>query len=151
MGPIAPRVSHPEVRAALDLFVAWIEYRLVYWSLPSVAVALVHDQELLWAQAFGEADTERHVPATPATRYRIGSVTKLFTATAIMQLRDAGKLRLDDPVVKHLPWFKIARERDHEGVELTVRQLLSHTSGLPREAAFPYWETMEFPSIDEVR
>ncbi|HEV8530357.1 MAG TPA: serine hydrolase domain-containing protein, partial [Methylomirabilota bacterium] len=149
--PTPPSLDHPELRAALDLFVAWIEYRLAYWSLPSIAVALVHDQQLLWARAFGQADVERGIPATPATVYRVGSVTKLFTATAVMQLRDAGALRLDDPVAQHLPWFKIARERDHEGVELTVRQLLSHTSGLPREAAFPYWETMDFPSIAEVR
>jgi CubicO group peptidase (beta-lactamase class C family) len=149
--PATPSLTHPEVRAALDLFVAWIEYRLAYWSLPSIAVAVVHDQKLLWARAFGEADVERRIPATPATRYRVGSVTKLFTATAVMQLRDAGALRLDDSVAKYLPWFKIAREPDHEAVELTVRHLLSHTSGLPREAAFPYWETMEFPSIDEVR
>jgi CubicO group peptidase (beta-lactamase class C family) len=149
--PTRPSLDHPELRAALDLFVAWIEYRLAYWSLPSIAVAIVHDQQLLWARAFGQADVERGIPATPATVYRVGSVTKLFTATAVMQLRDAGALRLDDPVAQHLPWFKIARERDHEGVELTVRQLLSHTSGLPREAAFPYWETMDFPSIAEVR
>jgi len=147
----AVSIEHPELRAALDLFVAWIEYRLAYWSLPSLAVAVVHDQRLLWSRAFGEADVERHIPATPATIYRIGSVTKLFTATAVMRLRDAGALKLDDPVAQHLPWFKIAREAAHGGVELTVRQLLCHTSGLPREAAFPYWETMDFPSMVEVR
>ncbi|MBI3825944.1 MAG: serine hydrolase [Candidatus Rokubacteria bacterium] len=148
---VRPRLDHPEVRAALDLLVAWIEYRLAYWSLPSLAIAVVHDQELLWARAFGDADVERGIPATPATRYRIGSITKLFTATAVMQLRDAGALRLDDPVARHLSWFTIAREPEHDGVELTVRQLLSHTTGLPREAAFPYWETFEFPAIAELR
>lgn len=149
--PASARPLRPEVRAALDLLAAWIEYRLAYWSLPSIAVAVVHDQELLWARAFGHADVERGIPATPATRYRIGSVTKLFTATAIMQLRDAGALRLDDPVAQHLPWFTIAREPDHAEAGLTLRQLLSHTSGLPREAAFPYWETLAFPSAAEVR
>ncbi len=149
--PSVPGADHPEIRAALDLFVAWVEYRLAYWSLPSAAVAIVHDQRLLWSRAFGEADVERRIPATPATRYRIGSITKLFTATAIMQLRDAGALELDRPVARYLPWFAIAREPGHEGLELTVRHLLSHTSGLPREAAFPYWETLEFPSIAAVR
>lgn len=142
---------HPELRAALDLLTAWIEYRIAYLSLPSMAVAVVHDQQILWTRAFGAADVEGGIPATPATCYRIGSVTKLFTATAIMQLRDAGALRLDDPVTQHLPWFKIGGPRDQTDAELTIRQLLSHTSGLPREAAFPYWETLEFPLIADVR
>jgi CubicO group peptidase (beta-lactamase class C family) len=149
--PVTVNPAHPELRAALDLFTAWIEYRLAYWALPSIAVAIVHDQRVLWARGFGEADVERGIGATPSTRYRIGSVTKLFTATAVMQLRDAGALSLDDPVARHLPWFKIARGQDHADVELTVRHLLSHTSGLPREAAFPYWETLEFPPIALVR
>jgi len=148
--PTSARTRHPELRAALDLLTAWIEYRLAYLSLPSIAVAVVHDQELLWSCAFGQADVQRGISATPSTRYRIGSVTKLFTATAVMQLRDAGALKLDDPVALHLPWFKIAREREHDA-ELTLRQLLSHTSGLPREAAFPYWETLEFPPMADVR
>src|SRR5882672_7534856 len=126
--PAIANPAHPELRAALDLFTAWIEYRLAYWALPSIAVAVVHDQQLLWARAFGVADVERGIPATPTTRYRIGSVTKLFTATAVMQLRDAGTLKLDDAVAAHLPWFKITRERDHADTALTVRQLLSHTS-----------------------
>jgi CubicO group peptidase (beta-lactamase class C family) len=65
--PAAVSVEHPELRAALDLFVAWIEYRLAYWSLPSLALAVVHDQRLLWSRAFGEADVERHILATPTT------------------------------------------------------------------------------------
>jgi len=149
--PASARARHPALRAALDLFTAWIEYRLAYLSLPSIAVAVVHDQELLWSHAFGHADVEGGIPATPTTRYRIGSVTKLFTATAVMQLRDAGALKLDDPVAMHLPWFKIGREREHGEAQLTLRQLLSHTSGLPREAAFPYWETLEFPPMADVR
>jgi CubicO group peptidase (beta-lactamase class C family) len=142
--PASARARHPELRAALDLLTAWIEYRLAYLSLPSIAVAVVHDQELLWSRAFGHADVEGGIPATPTTRYRIGSVTKLFTATAVMQLRDAGALKLDDPVAMHLPWFKIGREREHGEAQLTLRPLLSHTSGLPREAAFPTGRRLSF-------
>ena len=54
--PASARTRHPELRAALDLLTAWIEYRLAYLSLPSIAVAVVHDQELLWSGAFGHAD-----------------------------------------------------------------------------------------------
>jgi CubicO group peptidase (beta-lactamase class C family) len=72
-------------------------------------------------------------------------VTKLFTATAIMQLRDAGRLRLDDPVVHYLPWFTI-RTRDADAPPITIRHLLTHTAGLPREAAFPYSTDHNFPT-----
>src|SRR5215470_4529358 len=116
-----------------------------------MAVAVVRDQELLWSRGFGLADVERGIPATPGTRYRVGSVTKLFTATAVMQLRDEGKLDLDDTVKRHLPWFALAGESGSPPPDLTIRQLLSHTSGLPREAAFAYWDTLEFPPIALVR
>ena len=142
---------HPELRAALDVLTAWIDYRIAYLSLPGMAVAVVRDQELLWSRGFGLADVERGIRATPGTRYRVGSVTKLFTATAVMQLRDEGKLDLDDTVKRHLPWFALAGEGGSPPPDLTIRQLLSHTSGLPREAAFAYWDTLEFPPIALVR
>src|SRR5215470_7116264 len=116
-----------------------------------MAVAVVRDQELLWSRGFGLADVERGIRATPGTRYRVGSVTKLFTATAVMQLRDEGRLDLDDTVKRHLPWFVLAGAGGSPPPDLTIRQLLSHTSGLPREAAFAYWDTLEFPPIALVR
>ena len=82
--------------------------------------------------------------------YRIASITKLFTSTAILQLRDAGRLRLDDPVVDHLPWFAI--EQAHpDAPAITIRHLLTHTAGLPREAGFPYWTDGSFPTREELR
>jgi len=78
----------------------------------------------------------------------MASVTKTFTATAIMQLRDAGKLNLDDPVAKHLPWFKI-KSPFADAPAITIRHLLTHTSGLPREAAYPYWTDNKFPTLDQ--
>jgi CubicO group peptidase (beta-lactamase class C family) len=144
-------LDHPDVHAALDVFSAWVEYRMAYWAIPSIAVAIVHDQEMVWAHAFGHADIEAKVPATVETLYRIGSITKLFTATALVQLCDWGVLRLDDPIAAHLPWFKVRRDPEHETGELTIRHLLTHTSGLPRESPFPYWADFDFPSIAEVR
>ena len=88
--------------------------------------------------------------ATPQTIYRIASITKLFTSTALLQLRDAGKLQLDDPVKRHLPWFRI-RHKYPDAPPITIRHLITHTSGLPREAAFPYWSTAEFPALEEIQ
>jgi D-alanyl-D-alanine carboxypeptidase len=146
-GPLA---THPDVRAAIDLFSAWIESQLAYSGVPGLSAAIVHDQELVWARGFGWARVEEREPATPTTLYRIASITKLFTATAILQLREAGRLRLDDPVAAHLPWFRL-QEPDSDAPAITIRHLLTHTAGLPREAGFPYWTDGRFPSPAEVR
>lgn len=102
---------------------------------PSVAAAVVRQGDVVWETALGAANVEAGVDATPDTQYRIGSITKTFTAVAIMQLRDAGKLDLEDPVDRHLEAAQRAP---------SIRRLLSHTSGLQREPPGDVWETLEF-------
>ena len=92
---------------------------------PSVAVALVRGTDTLAFNAWGKADLENDVAATPRTVYRIGSVTKQFTSAAVMQLVEQGKVKLDDSIATYLPTLPAA----WRGV--TVRQLLNHTSGIP--------------------
>jgi CubicO group peptidase (beta-lactamase class C family) len=105
---------------------------------------------VLLAKGFGYADLEKKIPADPQTVYRIGSVTKAFTALMLMQLRDAGKLQLDDPIEKYLPEFKI-KSRFPDARPATFRQVAAHYSGLPREAPMlhEYKVTDEFPSIED--
>src|SRR5438093_11633096 len=91
--------------SSFDVLSAWIEAQVAYRGWPGLSIAVVHDQEILWSRGFGWADLERRAPATADTLYRVASITKTFTATAIMQLRDAGTLRLDDPVREYLPSF----------------------------------------------
>jgi len=146
----APISDHPEVVGNIKLLEAWIQSQMAYRGLPGMSVGVVYDQKLVWARGFGYADVEKKIPATPATIYRMASVTKTFTATAVMQLRDAGKLSLDDPVAKHLPWFKI-NSQFVDAPAITVRHLLTHTSGLPREAAYPYWTDNKFPTIEQIK
>ena len=150
MGTAPGLAEHPDVRAAIDVLEAWLEGRRMQLELPGAAMGIVHDQTLLWARGFGWADVDRRLPATPGTLYRIGSITKLFTATAILILRDAGKLGLDDPLTLHLPWFAMTSASSDAGA-VTIRHLLTHTSGLPREAGFPYWTDYRFPTIDDIR
>ena len=137
--------EQPEVADALEVLDLWIEQQVTHRNLPGLSIAIVFDQEIVWAKGYGYSDVEQKIPATPSTVYRIGSVTKLFTSTAILQLRDQGKLRLDDPVSLYLPWFRI-RNPFPDAPEITFRHLLTHTSGLPREAAFPYWTDHVFPT-----
>ncbi len=142
--------ENPEVKSGIDLFCAWVDSQMSYAGLPGVAAGVVYDQELVWARGFGCADLERSIPVTSKTLFRIASITKLFTSTAIMILRDAGKLKLDDPVNKFLPWFQIQNSFPEAPV-ITIQHLLTHTSGIPREADFPYWTTADFPTIEEIR
>src|SRR3954452_15758311 len=93
--------------------------------LPSVAAAVVQKGEQLWASAVGSADYDDGRDATPDTQYRIGSITKTFTATAIMQLRDAGALDLDDRLEQHIDGI--------ENGSPTIRCMLAHISGMQRE------------------
>ena len=144
-----PLREHPDLAPKIALLEQWIEAQRTYRSIPGLSIAVVHDQEIVWSRGFGVADLTTKAPVTPGTVFRIASITKTFTATAVMLLRDRGKLRLDDPVSAHLPWFTY-KNRHADGPVVTIRQLLTHTSGLPREAAFPYWTDHIFPTREQM-
>lgn len=138
-----------DVEGAKRLFSAWLQGQIAYRGLPGVVVGVVADQELVWSAGFGFADTQAKQPMTAATKFRMASHSKLFTATAIMQLREQGKLRLDDPVATYLPWFQVKRAAADDP-PITIAELLTHSSGLPREAG-PHWTTYEFPTQEQLR
>jgi CubicO group peptidase (beta-lactamase class C family) len=114
-----------------------------------MAIGVVSDQRLVWAKGFGLADVAGKVPMTPQTKFRMASHSKLFTATAIMQLREQGKLHLDDPVSKHLAWVAVSPAHPDDP-PITIEELLTHSSGLPREAA-DHWTTFAFPTREELK
>lgn len=147
--PASAVAADAEVQGATRLFTAWLEGQLLYRHLPGVAVGVVADQQLVWSRGFGLADMAKKTPMTPQTKFRMASHSKLFTATAVMQLREQGKLRLDDPVSKYLSWFQVKRASDDDP-EITIEELLTHSSGLPREAG-PHWTTFEFPTTEQLR
>jgi CubicO group peptidase (beta-lactamase class C family) len=147
--PAAVTAQAPAVAAGIRLFSAWMEAQLAYRGLPGVAVGVVHDQKLVWSQGFGFADVASKTPMTASTRFRIASNSKLFAAIAILQLREAGKLRLDDPVQKYLPWFRVAPAGPDDG-PITIEQLLSHSSGLQREAS-DHWSSYDFPTEAQLK
>jgi CubicO group peptidase (beta-lactamase class C family) len=93
-------------------------------SIPGISVAVWREGRTDLTKGYGLANVELDVPADPSTVYRIGSITKQFTAAAIMRLVEAGKLSLDDPIEKHLADFPTAGRR------ITIRHLLAHTSGI---------------------
>jgi D-alanyl-D-alanine carboxypeptidase len=138
----------PDVLGAQRLFAAWMEGQLLNRGLPGVVVGVVAGDDLVWARGFGLANVEAGVPMTPQTKFRMASHSKLFTAIAIVQLRDEGKLHLDDPVSRHLPWFRV-KTASEDDPAITIEELLMHASGLPREAD-AHWTTLEFPTEEEL-
>ncbi len=140
-----------DYKDAFKLIEVWLEAQKDYEKLPAITAIVVEDQKLLWSGAFGMANIENEVPAKPSTLFSICSISKLFTSVAIMKLYDEGKLRLDDRVKDLLPAFKIQQKFPGSG-PITIRSILTHSSGLPREAAYPYWSApdFDFPSRKEI-
>src|SRR6266851_1371829 len=119
--------SYASVASALSKF---IQHEMEDKKLPAFSIALVDDQQVVWAQGFGYADPDKKTPATPETIYRIGSVSKLFTDIGVMQLVERGELDLDAPIQKYLPDFQ-PHNPFHK--KITLRQLMSHRAGQLRE------------------
>ncbi|HWB10321.1 MAG TPA: serine hydrolase [Pirellulales bacterium] len=115
-------------------------------GLPAVSIALVDGQRIVWAAGFGWADRQRGVRASPATVYRVGSVSKLFTDVALMQLVERNRVDLDAPVSDYLPEF---RPENRFKTPITLRQLMSHRAGLVRESPVGNYFDSSEPKLAE--
>jgi CubicO group peptidase (beta-lactamase class C family)/D-alanyl-D-alanine dipeptidase len=119
----------------------FIQQQMAGKELPALSIALIDDQQIVWAEGFGMANPKTKAAATADTVYRIGSVSKLFTDITIMQLVERGELNLDAPVTDYLPDF---HPKNPFGTPITLRQLMSHRSGLLREPPVGnYFETSQ--------
>jgi len=124
---VSPRADYAAVVAELERV---ITREMQDKKLPALSIALVDDQQTVWAKGFGMEDPDKKIPATTETVYRVGSVSKLFTDIGIMQLVEAGVLDLEASITKYLPDFK---PNNSFNKAITLRQLMSHRSGLVRE------------------
>ncbi|MYA63635.1 MAG: beta-lactamase family protein, partial [Gemmatimonadetes bacterium] len=123
----------------LDGLADHIRASMADWDLPGLAVAVVHDDEVVFAEGFGVKELGRDDPVDAHTLFQIGSVSKSFGAAAVGALVDDGLVDWDDAVVEHLPWFRV---KDPEFTRrMTIRDLLAHTSGMPGDA-FPVLAVM---------
>jgi CubicO group peptidase (beta-lactamase class C family) len=117
--------------------------------IAGAAASVVHGDEVAWASGAGFADIPSRRPARPDTLYRIASITKTFTGTAVMQLRDAGKLNLDDPAAQWLP--ELAGSGTPQAIgRVTIRRLLSHEAGLTSEPPGTDWALLPGPAYEGV-
>ena len=112
-------------------------------NLPALSIALVEDQQVVWARGFGWANPRDSVPATARTVYRVGSVSKLFTDIGVMQLVEQGRLDLDVPVTRYLSGFRPLGTT----TAITLRQLMSHRAGLVREPPVGHYFDNTAPSL----
>ncbi len=119
-------------------------------GVPGVALAIVHDQAVAFMGGFGYADIVAERAMTADTICAVASISKTFTASAIVQLRDKGKLTLDDPIVRHIPEFKAVHNRFGRVEDVTLRRLLTHRAGLVGESPFGHWYKLEFPEMADV-
>ena len=110
--------------------------------IPGISVAVAHEGRVIWSQGFGWADLENKVPVTPLTKFRIGSVSKPFTAALVAVLREQGKIDIDVAIQEYVPDFP------EKQAPITVRHLLAHTSGIRHYTGSEYY-TNGFTSIKE--
>ncbi len=133
-------------RGVVERTVALIDHEIESKHLSALSVALVDGPELIWAEGFGWQDPDAGVPASATTVYRVGSISKLFTDMGVMQLVERGELDLDDPVSQVLPEFQ---PRNPHPRPITLRQLMSHRSGLVREPPVGHYFDTSEPSLAE--
>ena len=130
----ANMVAKPaSLRPKLPEIDSLISAELARRPVGSVTAGVVDGKELIWSKSYGDADMEKKIPANADTVYRIGSITKMFTALMLEQLVDAGKVHLSDPVEKYFPEIKAVQGRYPDAPPITLIQLATHTSGLGRE------------------
>ena len=127
----------------------FIKQQLSERRLPSIAVAVARDGQIIWEEAFGWADSEKRIPATPLTMYSLASISKPITATGLMILKERGRIDLDRPINEYLGEAKIA-VRVGNPADATVRRAANHTAGLPLHYQFFYEdESYRAPARDE--
>ncbi len=136
---------------AIKYIDSWLAFRYSRLEIPGFTVSIQHKDRLVYSKAFGFANLEAKTEMTTGHIFRIASHSKTFTATSILQLQDNGKLKLDDPVIRHIPW--LAKHQDKRWQNVTLRQLLSHSAGVIRDGLdCDYWAVERpFPDFEEFK
>ncbi len=143
LGGCAGKPTPPPPLAAGDYPAVWrhlerfIEHGMRADEVAGLSIAVVEDQRVIWSNGFGWADANNQVKATDRTLYRMGSISKLFTSTAAMQLAQQGLLDIDAPIEKALPQWPIPTNTTQTAI--TPRLLMTHHAGLTRDVGQGMW------------
>jgi len=143
-------LNSEKLKSAVNYLDTWLDFNFRNSQIPGMQIAIQHGDEIIYSRAFGYADTATNQELTTKNIFRVASHSKTFTATAIMQLVEAGKLNLDDKMSEHLDWFTSPNDERVAGV--TVRQLMNHTAGIVRDGIDTrYWQLLrDFPKESEL-
>ena len=131
---------------ACDYIASWLEFQMRLSRLPGCIAVVMQRDQIAFERAYGSADLAAGEPLTPRHHFRIASHSKAFTASGIMKLREAGKLRLDDPIGEHV------KDLHPRIGEATISQVLSHSAGSVRDGADAgyYEDRRPFPNVDQL-
>ncbi len=140
-GDFAPLKEHMQ---------AFIKKEMAEKDIVGLSVALVDDQKIVWKEGFGYADQKKKIKATPTTKYRAGSITKLFNAMAVMKLVEFEKMDIDKPLVTYLPEFSI-KSRFGKTDGITARLIMAHHSGLPGDWLDKFYSKNPMPYTQYVK
>jgi CubicO group peptidase (beta-lactamase class C family)/D-alanyl-D-alanine dipeptidase len=135
----------PRYREAVTALAGAIQREMKNQALPAVSIVLVDDQKVVWAEGFGFADPQGKTAASAETIYRVGSVSKLFTDVALMQMAEKGQVDLDAPIQRYLKDFHPANPF---GQPITLRELMTHRSGLVREPPLGHYFDSTEPTLE---
>jgi CubicO group peptidase (beta-lactamase class C family) len=128
-----------------------IEHQMSTGDVPGLSIAVVNDQDVIWRQGFGTSNRGTQQLVTADTQFQAGSLTKIFTAVAVMQQIEQGKMQVDDSLATHIPEFSI-HSRFGPTDTITLRNLMTHHSGLPGDYVSGMWMTqpsnVKPPSVD---
>ncbi len=133
--------------AVIDRWLSYVAYADP--RVPGLSAAIVYKDQIIFHKGYGYADIAQKTPVTDLTCYRIASISKIFTTIAILQLVEEGKVALDARVRDYLPWFTSSHDQNLHFI--TLRQLLTHTSGLERDGDTPHWADFHFPTFSSIR
>ncbi|MDX6230157.1 MAG: hypothetical protein QOI76_3547, partial [Frankiales bacterium] len=146
----APAIDRSVAVGAMDYFGSWLAFRQEHLRIPGVQAAFLLGDEVLFSAAYGLADLEAGTPLTTRHLFRIASHSKTFTATAVLQLAEQGRLRLDDTAGSWLPYLA---EAGSALAPVTLRELLAHAGGLVRDGRDgDHWQSYRpFPDTEQLR
>lgn len=138
-----------DYREPLRMINVWMDAQKDFDKLQGVSVSIINDQQLIFKKGYGNSNTATGGATELNTIYSICSISKLFTSVAIMQLWEQGKIRLDDSLSTLFPNLGLTQKFPESG-PITIRSLLTHSSGLPRESEYPYWTEFKFPDDQQI-
>ncbi len=133
--------NYQDVTALLNV---WLEAQKDYEDIPAIMGVAVKDQDVIWSGSFGKSNVEEDIESNINTACSVCSVSKVFTATAIMKLVSEEKLQLDQEIKDILPFYSI-KQAFPDGGNVTIESLLTHSSGVPRDTKHSYWSGPDFP------